>query len=133
MSLSYCTIVNYFKTQENLDTSPQTSDSKLDEFCYSNSKLYEIRVQWIVILRNSNSIKLEIFEVFKTKLANLSLISSLNSKKWFSCTQAWWNLNLINVSLCKQYYLDTYLNSWNIFKSKYEETHSRFYPQFQYF
>ena len=78
MSLSYCTIVNYFKTQENLDTSPQTSDSKLDEFCYSNSKLYEIRVQWIVILRNSSSIKREIFEVFETKLCKL--VSKLKLK-----------------------------------------------------
>ena len=37
MSLSYCNIVNYLKTEENVDTSAvlcdQKSDSNLDEFC----------------------------------------------------------------------------------------------------
>ena len=51
MSLSYCNIVNYLKTEENVDTSAvlcdQKSDSNLDKFCYSNFKLYEVLVQWI--------------------------------------------------------------------------------------
>ena len=81
MSLSYCTIVNYFKTQENVDTSAQTRYSKLKNYTSYATQRYEIQVQSIAILRNSNSIKLEISEVFKTKLANLSLISSLNSKE----------------------------------------------------
>ena len=78
MSLSYCTIVNYFKTQENVDTSAQTRYSKLKNYTSYATQRYEIQVQSIAILRNSNSIKREIFEVFETRLCKL--VSKLKLK-----------------------------------------------------
>ena len=49
----------------------ERANQKLEEFYYSNFKLNEIGVLWFVFLRNSNSIKLEIFETFEPKLGKI--------------------------------------------------------------
>ena len=54
---------------------------KLTEFWYSNFKLDWIRVRLFVFLWNSNSMELEILEIFKLKLGKLISKTKLKLKK----------------------------------------------------
>ena len=56
----------------------EQATQKLYNSYYSNFKLNEIGVLWFVFLRNSNSIKLEIFETFEPKLGKFISELKLN-------------------------------------------------------
>ena len=107
---------NLIILNRNTDLNELLQTQKLDKFNYSN---FKVGVQWLVFLWNSNSIKLEILEIFQPKLSKFLSKLMLKLEKFIYLNlNMCLNSNILNsMKLEFEKKMSSFKHYWNIKQS----------------